>query len=104
MGARLRLKLTLFITDTIFCMKMWAEAQLIRGFISGTITDSSNAVIPGVQVSITNTGTNISRDTTTNEIGFYRFVAVEPGNYSVEFRLPGFENRKVPSVTVSTAA
>ena len=55
-------------------------------------------------ITITNTGTNISRATTTNEIGFYRFVAVEPGNYSVEFMAPGFENRKVPSVTVNTAA
>jgi Carboxypeptidase regulatory-like domain len=104
MKARLRPKFALLVLATIFCTRQWAEAQLIRGFISGTITDSSNAVIPGVQVSITNTGTNISRETTTNEIGFYRFVAVEPGNYSVEFKAPGFENRRVPSLTVSTAA
>src|SRR5262245_42493085 len=83
MKARVRLRLALFVVATIACTTQWGRAQLIRGFISGTISDSSNAVIPGVQVSITNTGTNISRETTTNEIGFYRFAAVEPGNYSV---------------------
>ena len=79
------------------------EAQLTRGFISGTVNDSSNAVIAGVQVTITNTGTNILRDTLTNDTGFYRFVAVEPGTYSVDFKLALFENQRIPTVTVSTA-
>ena len=86
----------------IFGRMPWGEAQLTRGFISGTITDASNAVIAGVQVTITNTGTNISRESVTNELGFYRFVAVEPGNYSVEFKASGFENRRISSVAVST--
>ena len=62
-----------------------AEAQLVRGFISGTVTDETNAVIPGVEVKITSKATNISREGLTNETGFYRFAAVEPGDYSVEF-------------------
>jgi outer membrane receptor protein involved in Fe transport len=95
-------RITLFVVALLF-MAESGQAQLIRGFISGTITDSSNAVVPGVQVTITNTGTNITRETRTNELGFYRFVAVEPGSYSVEFLAPGFENRRVPSVSVSTA-
>jgi hypothetical protein len=104
MQASVRRRFVLLVLATIFCAAQWAQAQLIRGFISGTVTDSSNAVIPRVRVTITNTGTNISRETTTNELGFYRFVAVEPGTYSVEFAASGFENRKVPTVTVSTAA
>src|SRR5262249_9021830 len=47
-----------------------AVAQLTRGFISGTITDASNAILPGVQVTITNTATNISRDAVSNDSGF----------------------------------
>ena len=46
MEVRLRLWVSLFVAATIFCMTQGAEAQLIRGFISGTITDSTNAVIP----------------------------------------------------------
>jgi len=93
--------LTLALTLLLFAHQ--AEAQLVRGFVSGTVTDPTNAVVPGVQVTITNTATNISRETMTNNLGFYRFVAVEPGDYSVEFRLTGFEAHRVPNITVRTA-
>jgi outer membrane receptor protein involved in Fe transport len=79
------------------------SAQLTRGFISGVVSDASAAILTGVQVTITNTATNISRDTATNDVGFYRFTAVEPGAYTVQFRLAGFEEHKVSSVTVNTA-
>ena len=77
--------------------------QLIRGFVSGSVTDSTNAIIPGVQIVLTNKQTNIPRQTVTNELGFYRFVAVEPGDYSVEFSKGGFETHKIDSITVKTA-
>jgi outer membrane receptor protein involved in Fe transport len=77
--------------------------QLIRGFVSGSVTDSTNAVIPGVQIVLTNKQTNIPRETVTNELGFYRFVAVEPGEYTLEFRKSGFETHRVDNVTVKTA-
>src|SRR5262245_44104084 len=80
-----------------------SHAQLIRGFVSGTVTDSGGAVAPGVQVTLTSVSTNASRQLVTNDSGFYRFVAVEPGEYSVEFLLPGFETRKVGGVVVRTA-
>ncbi|MBI4474090.1 MAG: TonB-dependent receptor [Acidobacteria bacterium] len=79
------------------------EAQLTRGFVSGTVTDATGAILAGVQVTITNKATNIARDIVTNDVGFYRFVAVEPGDYAVEFRLAGFETRKVDNITVRTA-
>jgi hypothetical protein len=80
-----------------------ARAQLTRGFISGTVTDASHAVVPGVLVSITNKLTGISRETVSTDAGFYRFVAIEPGTYSVEFKLAGFETRRIDAVTVTTA-
>lgn len=77
--------------------------QLIRGFVSGTVTDSGGAVIPAVQVTLTNASTNVARNAETNASGFYRFVAVDPGEYSIEFHLPGFETRRIGNVTVRTA-
>lgn len=76
------------------------HAQLTRGFISGTVTDTSGALVPGAQVSVTNVATNIERQTTTNDAGVYRFVAVEPGNYSVEFKLAGFQSYRASGITV----
>jgi hypothetical protein len=78
-------------------------AQLIRGFVSGTVTDSGGAVVPAVFVTLTNTATGIAREAETNGAGFYRFVAVEPGEYSVEFRFPGFETRRAGGLVVRTA-
>ncbi|HEY2381029.1 MAG TPA: carboxypeptidase-like regulatory domain-containing protein, partial [Terriglobia bacterium] len=80
-----------------------ASAQLTRGFISGIVSDSSGAVLAGVEVTITNTATNISRDTITNDTGLYRFAAVEPGDYRVEFKLAGFETQRIDAVSVDTA-
>jgi hypothetical protein len=78
-------------------------AQLTRGFISGTVSDMSGAILPGVQVTITNKATNITRDTVSNDAGFYRFVAVEPGTYLVSFQLSGFSSRQVDSIAVGAA-
>src|SRR5437762_3477889 len=100
---RVQLKVVAVIAVVLIGMMHIAEAQLVRGFISGTVTDETNAVIPGVEVRITSKATNISREGLTNETGFYRFAAVEPGDYSVEFHLPGFKTQKIDNITVSTA-
>src|SRR5262245_37461225 len=80
-----------------------ADGQLTRGTISGTVTDMTEAAILGVQVTIRNLDTGINREGVTNEFGVYRFPALEPGRYSVEFKLEGFQDRKVESIEVSTA-
>src|SRR5206468_5157252 len=47
--------------------------------------------------------TNIARATSTNDVGFFRFAAVEPGDYTVEFKISGFETSRVDPINVSTA-
>ena len=79
-----------------------APAQLTRGFISGTVQDSSSAVVDAVRVIITNKATNLKNETVTNSLGVYRFVAVEPGTYVVEFSKSGFETKRVENITVGT--
>ncbi len=78
-----------------------AVAQLTRGFISGTVQDPASAVMPGVRVAITNQSTGIKSETETNNVGVYRFVAVEPGAYQVEFSKAGFETRRIENVLVT---
>ncbi|MGH9628377.1 MAG: carboxypeptidase regulatory-like domain-containing protein, partial [Bryobacteraceae bacterium] len=78
-------------------------AQLTRGFISGTVQDATGAILEGTTVKITNKATNLENQTITNASGVYRFVAVEPGNYSVEFSRTGFETKRVENVQVSTS-
>ncbi len=76
--------------------------QMTRGFISGTIEDPSAAAIEGSQVRITNRATNIARETISNDAGVYRFAAVEPGTYTIEFSKAGFETRRINNIEVGT--
>lgn len=66
-------------------------AQRTTGGISGTVKDSTGAVMPGVTVAVE--GPNIvgSQTTITNEQGFYRFINLPPGEYHVRYSLPGFK-------------
>src|SRR5213593_30650 len=80
-----------------------APAQLTRGFVSGTMSDTSGARVPGVQITITNKATGIARTALSNDVGFYRFVAVEPGLYELQFELSGFSTRRVDDISVGGA-
>src|SRR5881628_2326200 len=65
----------------------WAQAT---AQVSGTVRDASGAVLPGVQVTATQTDTGISRMTVTNETGFYVLPSLPLGPYRLEAALPGF--------------
>jgi hypothetical protein len=80
-----------------------AEAQLLYGGLVGTVTDANGAVVPGARVTIVNTDTNLTRETTTDGQGAYSFVNVLAGPYDVKVALEGFREAvrsRVP-VTVS---
>src|SRR5689334_23667515 len=58
--------------------------------ISGTVQDQSGAVLPGVEVTATQTETGIARMTVTNETGRYVLPNLPVGPYKLEAALPGF--------------
>src|SRR5207302_10485416 len=60
--------------------------------ISGTVKDQSSAVLPGVEVTATQTDTGISRSTVTNETGSYVLPNLVTGPYKLEAALPGFRS------------
>jgi hypothetical protein len=65
--------------------------QAVNGALLGTITDAVGAVVPGTSVTITETRTGISNETTTNERGNYSFPNAKDGIYRVEASLAGFK-------------
>jgi hypothetical protein len=75
---------------------------LTRGFLSGTVQDSSGGAIDGVRITITNLDTGIARDVLTSAGGVYRLAAVEPGVYSAEFSKAGFGSKKIERVEVGS--
>jgi hypothetical protein len=78
-----------------------ALAQATSGSISGLITDSSGAVVPGVAVSVTSDRTGLTRTVTTTSDGRYLLSNLAPDAYSVTATLQGFKAAKRPRLTVS---
>src|SRR6058998_1244369 len=68
---------------------LWAQAT---AQISGTARDQSGAVLPGVEVTATQTETGIARNTITNESGLYVLSNLAIGPYRLEATLPGFRS------------
>jgi hypothetical protein len=62
------------------------------GSISGEIRDSQGGVLPGVTVTATSPAQIGVLTAVSNESGTYRFPAVPPGEYKLQFELPGFQN------------
>jgi hypothetical protein len=78
-------------------------AQIVRGAISGVVRDASGAIVPGANVTVTNSDTNIARTTVSDAQGFYRVSALDPGSYSVRAELSGFSPLDVQDVVVRTS-
>ena len=76
-----------FLGSALACGIVWAQAT---AQISGAVRDQSGAVLPGVEVTATQTATGISRSTVTNETGSYNLPNVTVGPYRLEAALPGF--------------
>src|SRR5580700_3890411 len=69
----------------------WSQTQLAT--VSGTITDTSGAVVPGVSVTIISQGTGLKRRVLTDTAGEYRFAGLPTGNYSLRIEKPGFQSQ-----------
>jgi hypothetical protein len=70
---------------------------------SGLITDPSGAAIAGAAVQLLNTGTNVTRETTSNGSGLYRFDAIDPGMYTVSIKAGGFRTAKTATIEVAAS-
>jgi outer membrane receptor protein involved in Fe transport len=71
------------------------------GSITGTVTDETGAVMPGVTVEVTNVGTNQTRTAVTGSDGYYTVPLLQPGQYSVKGTLAGFKTFLRDGVTVT---
>ena len=82
---------------------LFAAANLLAspvGSVSGTVRDSSGAIVTGVRLTLTNTATNAQFVTTTNPEGEFQFLQLAPSTYSLAAESPGFKKSSVPSVLV----
>ena len=71
--------------------------------LSGTVSDSSGAVIPGATVSVRNNATSTEFSATTNGQGGFTVPAIDPGAYTVTVTLMGFKTAVLNNVRVNAA-
>jgi hypothetical protein len=67
-------------------------AQQLTGGMSGTVRDTSGAVVAGANVVIVNTDTNLRISAETSGKGSYQFADIPAGTYTVTFSLTGFKS------------
>ena len=74
----------------LFWSPLWAFSQVSSASLQGTVTDQSEASIPGVEVTVTNVDTGSDRTVITDDAGRYRAPQLAIGNYEVKAELIGF--------------
>lgn len=80
------------------------QAQTITGSILGDITDASGARLPGAGVKLVSQSTGATRETVSDEVGSYRFDALQPVEYTVTVEMPGFGTQSTQNIKVPTAS
>jgi hypothetical protein len=75
-----------------------AAAQAVTGTLLGTVTDGSGAVLPGATVTVSNSGTGLTRTLTSDENGEFTAVSLPTGTYSVKAELSGFKTAVLSDV------
>jgi hypothetical protein len=87
----------------VFALAQHASAQVDEGSITGTVTDSSGAVVPNAQVTLLNTDQGITVQTRTGPSGSYTFSPVRIGHYNVTVTAQGFAKTTQTNLTLNVA-
>jgi hypothetical protein len=76
-------------------------AQTYHGGLRGAVRDP-DGITPGASVTLINEATNATRHTTTNQVGEYAFINVDPGTYTVKVSMTGFKTIENKGVRIGT--
>ncbi len=84
-----------FLAITVLCLlagfgQIFAQST-VTGAITGKVSDPQGSIVPNAAVKVTNTETNSSVDVTATEDGSFRVTNLQPGTYSVEVTVSGFD-------------
>src|SRR6266581_5655049 len=96
----------LLVVSAVLSLLLAAKtfAQSSNATVSGTVSDSTGAVLPGVTITATNNSTGIVTTVLSNEAGVYNFASLLPGVYKISGELPGFQIQTYADVQLGNAA
>ena len=92
MRARSVYLLTLVLLATLCASPVWAQSADTG--ILGTVTDSSGAIVPGADVTITNAATGVAQAVVSGPNGTFEVRYLIPGDYTIQASLSGFRTER----------
>src|SRR5437899_1085559 len=95
----LRTKLSFIV---LLAASLNSFGQGFQGGLRGAVRDTGGALVPGVEVVLTNEATSLSRTTVTNDSGEYSFAALDPGSYRLHASLAGFKAIDQTGIRIGT--
>jgi len=95
---------SILLVSAVFCSGVHLAAQVSNtGTVLGTVTDSSAALVPGVTVTLRNSGNGLVYESQTDESGQFRFLLVPVGEYALTAEKAGFSKTAFSSFPVHAA-
>jgi len=94
---RLLLVLPFFLAASL----LYAQSQATTGTLEGTVSDPAGRAVPGANVTLVNTGTNFTRQLTTDESGRFRGLLMPLGSYTVTAKAPNFATLVREGITLA---
>ncbi|HEY2930322.1 MAG TPA: carboxypeptidase regulatory-like domain-containing protein [Acidobacteriota bacterium] len=91
------------LLTTVICVFLAASFAFAqdRGTITGTITDSSGAAVPGANIILRHPETGLSQNAVSAADGGYSFLYLSAGKYALTVEMPGFRKAEVSDVRVN---
>src|SRR5215468_8707729 len=98
------MKKVVLAVGLLFLLSVATFGQSTYARVSGTVGDTSGAVLPGVEITAVNNGTGVVTTVVSNEAGAYNFASLLPGVYKISASLPGFQTNAFTNVQLGNAA
>jgi hypothetical protein len=98
------MKKSIFVAAVLcLILSAYTFAQTSNATVGGTVADATGALIPGVTITATNTGTGIVTTVISNEAGAFQFASLQTGTYTLTAELPGFRTQTYNGVNLGVS-
>src|SRR3989442_1507169 len=91
--------LTCLFAFMLVCASIFGQS--VSSSLVGTVTDQTNAVLPGVEVQLTDEATGAVRSAGSNSAGLFRFVELSSGTYTLTVKARGFKTHTIKAINLS---
>ncbi|MBI4893245.1 MAG: TonB-dependent receptor [Acidobacteria bacterium] len=80
-----------FLAVLLICIMLPVYSQSGNAVIRGSVYDPAKSAVPSAKVTLTHVATNVVRESVSNDVGFFLFQGLVPGDYKVDVEAKGFK-------------